>query len=96
MICNIDDYVSVSRCFKCSRYNDQHTECRSEEAYPPCAGKHKLKECTAARFDYNCIKCATFNGHNEDRITNENHSSLDWNCPSLQAMIVKYRQNTNY
>jgi len=30
-ICNIDDYVTISRCFKCSRYNHRHRECRSEE-----------------------------------------------------------------
>jgi len=33
-ICNIDDYVSISRFFKCSRYNHRHTECRSEETCP--------------------------------------------------------------
>ena len=40
--------------------------------------------------------CATYNTYNKDKKTNENHSSLDRNCPNLQAMIVKYRQNTNY
>jgi hypothetical protein len=96
MICNTDDYVSVSRCFKCSRYNHRHTECRSEQTCPLCAGKHKLKELQRRGLTTKCINCATFNIHNKDRITNENHSSLDWNCASLQAMIVKYRQNTNY
>jgi len=96
VICNTDDYVSVNRCFKCSRFNHRHTECKSEEACPLCAGKHKLKECTASRPEYKCINCATYNTYNKDRKTNENHSSLDRNCPSLQAMIVKYRQNTNY
>jgi hypothetical protein len=38
-ICNIDDYVSVSRCFKCSLYNHRHTECKSEATCPLCAGK---------------------------------------------------------
>ena len=58
--------------------------------------ENKLKECTASRSDYKCINCVTFNAHNKDRKINENHSSLDQNCPSLQVMIVKYRQNTNY
>jgi len=30
MICSIEDYVSVNRCVKCSRYNHWHTECKSE------------------------------------------------------------------
>jgi hypothetical protein len=88
-ICNIDDYVSVSRCFKYSRYNHRHTECKSEETCSLCAGRHKLKECTASRTDYKCINCVTYNAHNKDRKTHENHSSLDWNCPCLQAMITK-------
>ena len=33
-ICKIDDYVSISKCFKCSLYNHRHTECRSEEICP--------------------------------------------------------------
>lgn len=33
-----------------------------------------------------------FNLHNKDRKTQENHTSLDRSCPSLQAMIDKYRQ----
>jgi len=96
MICKVDDYISVNRCFKCSGYNHRHTECRSEEACPLCAGKHKLKECTASKPDYKCINCVKYNTYNKDRKTHENHSSLDWSCPSLQAMIDKYRQNTNY
>ena len=96
MICTIVDYVSVNRCFKCSRYNHRHTECRGEETCPLCAGKHKLKECTAPRNEYKCINCVTYNTYNKDRETNENHSSLDRHCPSLQAIIEKYKQNTNY
>jgi len=60
---------------------------------PLCAGKLQQKEW---RSDYKCINCVTFNARNKDRETNENHSSLDRNCPSLQAMIVKHRQNTIY
>jgi len=88
-ICNIDDYVSISRCFKSSRYNHRHTECRSEETCPLCAEKHKLKEYMASMSDCKCINVVPFNAHNKDRKINENHSSLGRNCPSLQAMIVK-------
>jgi len=36
IICNIDDYVLISICFNCSRYNHRHTE--SEVKRPaPCA-----------------------------------------------------------
>jgi len=51
MICSIDNYVSVNRRFKRSRYNHRHTECKSEETCPLCAGRHKLKECTPSRAE---------------------------------------------
>jgi len=95
-VCYVKDYVSVNRCFRCSGYSHRHTECRNEEACPICAGKHKLKDCAAQRSEYKCISCERFNAYNQERKTQTNHSSLDWNCPSLQAMIAKYRQNTNY
>ena len=88
--------ASVNRCFRCSGYNHRHTECRNEEACPICVGKHKLKDCAALRSEYKCINCERFNAHNQERKTQTKHSSLDRNCPSLQAMIAKYRQNTNY
>ena len=95
-ICSIDDYVSVIRCFKCSWYNHRHTECKSEETCPHCAGKHKLKGCTASRAEYKCTDCMTYNKHNQNRSINEDHSSLDRKCPSMQAMIARYKQNTDH
>jgi len=38
----------------------------------------------------------TYNKHNQNRSINEDHSSLDRKCPSMQAMIAKYKQNTDY
>jgi len=96
MICSIDDYVSVNRCFKCSRNNHRHTECKSEETCPLCAGKHKLKECTASRAEYKCTNCMTYNKYNQNRCINADHSSLDTKCPNLHAIIAKYKQNTDY
>jgi len=95
-VCYVEDYVSVNRCFTCSGYEHWHTECRNEVACPICAGKHKLKDCAATRTEYKYTNCVRFNAHNQDRKTQTNHSSLDRNCPSLQAMIATYRQNINH
>ena len=46
-ICNAADYLVPKRCYKCSRYNHRHYECKGEDTYPHCTGKHKMKECTA-------------------------------------------------
>jgi hypothetical protein len=96
MICHLEDYVSVSRCYKCSRFNHHYSECRSEETCPLCAGKHKLRECKATKNEYRCINCTTYNKFNQNKTVKEDHTSLDRKCPSMQAMVEKYRQNTAY
>ena len=95
-ICNVEEYVKVNRCYKCSKFNHRAAECRGEETCPLCAEGHKLGECKAAKKDFKCTNCITYNTHNNDSTMNENHSSLDKKCPCLQQMIKKNRQNTEY
>ena len=96
LICSTDDYLVARRCFKCSRFNHRHQDCRGEETCPLCAGEHKLKECTGPAAHYKCINCVTFNRYTKGKKISESHSSLDKNCPSLQAVLAKYRLNTDY
>ena len=56
----------------------------------------KLKECSASSSDYKCINCVNFNKYSGNTKVCENHSSLDKSCPSLQAVIMKYKLNTDY
>ena len=96
LICTADDYLVARRCFKCSKFNHRHQDCRGEETCPLCAGGHKLKECTAPAAHYKCINCVTFNRYTKGEKISECHSSLDKICPSLQAVLAKYRLNTDY
>jgi hypothetical protein len=96
LICNVDDYLVAKRCFKCSRFNHRHQDCRGEETCPLCAGGHKLKECMAQAEQHRCINCMTYNRYSKADKVSENHSSLDKNCPSMQAVLAKYRLNTDY
>jgi hypothetical protein len=96
MICKVEDYLVPNRCYKCSRYNHRQHDCRGEETCPLCAGRHKMKDCTVSPPDYKCINCATYNFHNKNARTCENHSALDRNCPSLLALLDRYRQNIDY
>jgi hypothetical protein len=47
-LCKVDDYLVAKRCFRCSRYNHTHKECKGEEVCPLCTENHKLKECKSA------------------------------------------------
>jgi len=96
LLCKIEDYQVANRCFKCSRFNHRFRECRGEETCPLCAGSYKLKKCTASPMAYKCINCLKYNKHNQHKNICDNHSSLDKKCPSLQAILEKYRQNTDY
>lgn len=95
-ICAVDDYLVATRCYNCSRFNHKHNVCQGEETCPLYAGKHKLKECTAQTTEHKCINCIVYNRYNKNEKINENHSSLHKECPSLQAVLMKYKRNTDY
>ena len=78
------------------KFNHRHQDCRGEETCPLCAGGHKLRECTAPAAHYKCINCVTFNRYTKGEKISECHLSLDKICPSLQAVLTKYRLNTDY
>ena len=52
---------------------------------------NKMKECTAEPNEHKCINCIAYNRHNKREKINENHSALNKNCPSIQAVLTKYR-----
>jgi hypothetical protein len=95
LICKIEDYVVPNRCLKCSRFKQRFRDWRGEETCPLCAGRHKLRECTASPTEFKCINCLTHNKYNQSKNICTNHSSLDKYCPSLQAILEKYSQNTD-
>jgi hypothetical protein len=97
ILCSIEDYLVATRCFKCSRFNHRTNLCRAtDNTCPLCAGKHTLKECKAQPEDFKCINCQSYNQHNKNAKINENHSSLDRQCPSMLAVIERYKRNTEY
>jgi len=55
-----------------------------------------MRECKARRTEYRCINCITYNKFNQNKTVKEDHSALDRKCPSMQAMVEKYRQKKAY
>jgi len=94
--CRTDDYVTVTRCFKCSKYNHRTMNCRGETTCSLCAGSHTTKECKRDTKTYKCINCEIYNKHNPTKMISSAHSALDKECPSLQIVLQRNRQNTEY
>jgi hypothetical protein len=84
------------RFFRYSKFNHRHKECKGEEICPLCAEGHKLKEGKAPGDQHKCINCIINNRHSKTGRIDENYSSLDKNCPSMLAVLEKYRQNSDY
>lgn len=95
-VCRAEDYVVATRCFKCSRFNHRYRECKGEEACPKCAGPHRLKDCVADSNSFKCVNCTSYNKYNPSKSICTNHSSLDKECPSMLAILERYRKNTEY
>jgi len=55
-----------------------------------------MKECAAEAREHKSIKCITYNKYNKQDKINENHSALSKECPSLQAVLTRYRNNIEY
>jgi len=94
-ICKAADYLVPTRCFKC-RFNHKHYKCKGEDTCPHCTGTHKMKECTATISEQKCINCIAYNKYSKEGKINENHSAMSKDCPSLQAVLKRYRENVQY
>jgi len=47
-MCNVDDYIKINRCYKCSKFNHRAQDCKGELACPICAENHSLREYKAS------------------------------------------------
>ena len=94
-ICHLDDYLAVTRCFRCSRLSHTHTNCERDVTCPLCSGNHILKECTTPETEHKCINCITYNSYSKKENISVNHSSLSKDCPSMLATLRKYKINTD-
>ena len=96
LMCWAGEYLVAKRCYKCSRYKHKYHDCKGEGTCPLCAGGHSLKDCKTPSNQHTYINCMNYNRHNNEGKVCENHSSLSKNCPSWQAILTRYIQNTDY
>jgi hypothetical protein len=60
-VCNSNDYLTVTRCYKCSKYNHRAQECFGEVVCPHCVQSHKMHECKASKESHQCANCINYN-----------------------------------
>jgi hypothetical protein len=95
-VCNSSDYLSVTRCYKCSKYNHRAQECYGAVVCPHCAQSHTLQECKASKENYRCVNCINYNKYNAKAQINANHSSLDKRCGCYKAALKRYTERLDY
>ena len=92
--CNSSDYVTVTRCYKCSKYNHRAQECFGDAVCPHCAQSHRMHECKVSKENHRCVNCINYNKYNKTTQVNVNHSSLDKSCSCYRAILKKiYRED---
>ena len=95
-VCNSNDYLIVTRCYKCSKCNHRAQECYGDVVCPHCAKSHKMHECKASKESYQCVNCINYNKYNKTTQFNINHSSLDKSCSCYLAVLKKYIERVDY
>jgi len=82
-MCNVDYYIGINGCYKCSKFNHRAQDCKGELNCPICAENHSLRECKATKEQYKCINC-NFNKYNQKSPVNTQHSSIENSCSCYQ------------
>jgi hypothetical protein len=95
-VCNCSDYLSVTRCYKCSKYNHRAQECYGYVVCPHCAQSHSIQECKAGKGNYRCVNCVSYNKYNTTEQVNVNHSSLDKSCSCYKAVLKRFTERVDY
>ena len=95
-MCNVDDYIKVNRCYKCSRFNRRAQDCKGELTCPIYAENHSLLEREASKQQYKCINCTNLNKYNQKSPINAKHSSMDNSCSCGQNMLRRFTETIDY
>ena len=86
-ICRAEDFVAVTRCFKCLGFGHTSKFCTNGQKCSNCAGEHLRQNCDnpSAICCSNCIKANTLI-HNNNKKLNVNHSAFSNECTRLQRI----------
>lgn len=76
VICRIQPYKSITRCFKCQDFGHTTTRCTRRQICSKCGNNHHKSECKETTL--RCVNCTKSGDNNE-------HSADSRDCPALNT-----------
>jgi hypothetical protein len=96
-MCRVEDFVAVTRCFKCLGFGHTSKYCQGQQKCSYCAEDHHWKEC-GQQLHTRCSNCLKANSYiqEEGKKTNANHSVFSKDCPKLKKIETLVISKTEY
>jgi len=90
--CKVQDYVDVTRCYKCQRYGHVAKYCSSQSSCSHCAGEHDYKECPDKEKNekVSCGNCK------RDKRERYDHSVGSKKCPAYEIAVKRLNEKIDY
>nr|AKU04649.1 gag-like protein [Blattella germanica] len=96
-MCRIEDFVIVTRCYKCLGYGHTKNFCTNKQTCSNCAEEHDWRECrnTQHKRCVNCVRANTLITNNNKKL-DTNHSAISQSCPRLKRIDSIIINKTEY
>jgi hypothetical protein len=96
-MCRVEDFVVITRCFKCLGYGHTSKYCKSQQKCSYCAEDHHWNEC-GQQLHTRCSNCLRANSYiqEEGKKTNVNHNVFSKDCPKLKRIEALVISKTEY
>jgi hypothetical protein len=98
-VCEAQDFILVTRCFKCHGFGHLAKACiATDETCGYCAEKHKSGTCPHRpdKSEHQCANCIHEKERSKNMNINANHTAYDDNCPMLQRYKADIFSKTDY
>jgi hypothetical protein len=95
--CSFDEYVYVTRCFKCNGYGHKSDECKqTTDSCGTCGQSHKTSECDRSQSVLFCTNCNKYNQKSKTKKLSTNHSSFSRECETFKRIRNAIKARIDY
>lgn len=92
--CNIYEYFSVRRCFKCGGYNHEAKDCKEKITCVLCAGEHTSDICRSG--NKKCVNCTICANQKLNLNLDVQHAAIDRKCECYLRIVESIKKKTAY